>query len=142
CRSITSNTASPNWAPCRYGSSRWKTKRRRWRTINAGSPWAGRAASANCSRAPDSSSTCAKRLSGPWWKKSKKNGKLRWERIMDMVDAKHGDVDGAAGLEAAREAALARYAADSRGHLDDLIRLTRIPGVSFDGFDPAEVERS
>lgn len=49
------------------------------------------------------------------------------------------DVDN---LESARVAALARYETDSGKHVADLIRLTRIPGVSFDGFDPGEVERS
>jgi acetylornithine deacetylase/succinyl-diaminopimelate desuccinylase-like protein len=39
-------------------------------------------------------------------------------------------------------AALARYEAEKEQHLQDLIRLTKIPGVSFDGFDPKEVERS
>ena len=44
--------------------------------------------------------------------------------------------------ESATAAALARYETEKQQHLDDLIRLTKIPGVSFDGFDPAEVERS
>lgn len=44
--------------------------------------------------------------------------------------------------EPATAAALARYETEKDGHLKDLIRLTRIPGVSFEGFDPKEVERS
>ncbi|HKP94584.1 MAG TPA: M20/M25/M40 family metallo-hydrolase [Fibrobacteria bacterium] len=49
---------------------------------------------------------------------------------------------GTGGWESGREAALARYEADKAKHLADLIRLTKIPSVSFDGFDPREVERS
>lgn len=45
-------------------------------------------------------------------------------------------------LEAKRSAALAHYVTTADKHLEDLKRLTRIPGVSFDGFDPKEVERS
>ncbi|HLP43232.1 MAG TPA: M20/M25/M40 family metallo-hydrolase [Fibrobacteria bacterium] len=45
-------------------------------------------------------------------------------------------------LEPSRAAALARYEADKRAHLDDLIALTRIPSVSFDGFPKEEVVRS
>jgi len=41
-----------------------------------------------------------------------------------------------------KDKALAHYAANQEKHLEDLFALTRIPGVSFDGFDPAEVERS
>jgi cysteinylglycine-S-conjugate dipeptidase len=40
------------------------------------------------------------------------------------------------------QAALANYALTADKHLGDLIRLTRIPSISFDGFDPKEVERS
>lgn len=47
-----------------------------------------------------------------------------------------------ADLEKARKAALERYENDARRHLDDLIRLTRIPSVSFDGFPPEEVVKS
>lgn len=54
-----------------------------------------------------------------------------------MADASAGNPS-----EAATGAALARYEGDRNAHLADLIRLTKIPGVSFDGFDPAEVERS
>ena len=45
-------------------------------------------------------------------------------------------------LYTATQAALAQYAGTAKKHLEDLMRLTRIPGVSFDGFDPKEVERS
>lgn len=45
-------------------------------------------------------------------------------------------------LEKSRKAALDRYEMDQRNHLDDLIKLTRIPSVSFDGFPPEEVVRS
>lgn len=47
-----------------------------------------------------------------------------------------------ADLEQARKAALDRYQADHKQHLDDLIALTRIPSVSFDGFPPEEVVKS
>lgn len=40
------------------------------------------------------------------------------------------------------EAALARYHSTQDRHLEDLKALTRIPSVSFDGFDPKQVERS
>src|SRR5438093_4660108 len=40
------------------------------------------------------------------------------------------------------EEALARYAEDRESHLRDLENLVRIPSVSFDGFDPADVKRS
>ena len=42
----------------------------------------------------------------------------------------------------ATAAALGRYEADQGNHLRDLIRLTRIPGVSFEGFDPRAVALS
>lgn len=59
-----------------------------------------------------------------------------------MAENAESQSAGIEDLEAARKAALGRYQADSQRHLDDLMRLTRIPGVSFDGFDPKEVERS
>jgi acetylornithine deacetylase/succinyl-diaminopimelate desuccinylase-like protein len=49
---------------------------------------------------------------------------------------------GKTDWESGREAALARYEEEKQKHLADLIRLTRIPSVSFDGFDPKEVVRS
>lgn len=38
--------------------------------------------------------------------------------------------------------ALARFAAEKTNYLEDLKTLVRIPSVSFDGFDPAEVKKS
>ncbi len=40
------------------------------------------------------------------------------------------------------ESALAHFAAQKSSYLEDLKQLVRIPGVSFPGFDPAEVRRS
>ncbi|MEO7423759.1 MAG: M20/M25/M40 family metallo-hydrolase [Fibrobacteria bacterium] len=55
-----------------------------------------------------------------------------------MVNPAGGKVAGDSG----RAEALAKYETDKQRHLADLIRLTKIPSVSFDGFDPLEVERS
>ncbi len=45
-------------------------------------------------------------------------------------------------IEAARQRSLDQYAKTADKHLADLIALTAIPSISFDGFDPAEVEKS
>ncbi len=45
-------------------------------------------------------------------------------------------------LKAGRSRALEQYAKTQANHIEDLKALTRIPSISFDGFDPKQVERS